>query len=38
MSLVKAIGMVAGTGYLLVIVAALLLPETRGKVLGAVTR
>jgi MFS family permease len=37
MSLVKAIGMVAGTGYLLVIVAALLLPETRGKVLDAVT-
>jgi hypothetical protein len=37
MSLVKAIGMVAGTGYLLVIVAALLLPETRGKVLGGVT-
>jgi MFS family permease len=38
MSLVKAIGMVAGTGYLLVIVAALLLPETRGKALGVVTR
>jgi hypothetical protein len=37
MSLVKAIGMVAGTGYLLVIIAALLLPETRGKVLDAVT-
>lgn len=34
MSLVKAMGIVAGAGYLLVIVAALLLPETRGKVLG----
>ncbi|VWB80999.1 MFS transporter [Burkholderia lata] len=31
MSLVKAIGFVAGGGYLLVIVAALVLPETRGK-------
>jgi MFS family permease len=30
-SLVKAIGMVAGGGYLLVVVCALLLPETRGK-------
>ncbi|WP_322106161.1 MFS transporter [Paraburkholderia sp. J41] len=34
MSLVKSIGMVAGAGYLLVIVAALCLPETRGKVLA----
>jgi MFS family permease len=34
MSLVKAIGVVAGTGYLLVIVAALLLPETKGKALS----
>ncbi len=34
MSLVKAIGIVAGSGYLLVIVAALCLPETKGKVLG----
>ncbi|AIO66426.1 MFS transporter [Burkholderia oklahomensis] len=31
MSLVKAIGLVAGSGYLLVIVAALVLPETKGK-------
>ncbi|RBL65103.1 MFS transporter, partial [Pseudomonas sp. MWU13-2625] len=31
MSLVKAIGLVAGGGYLLVIVAALVLPETRGR-------
>ncbi|WP_063533667.1 MFS transporter [Burkholderia sp. MSMB1589WGS] len=31
MSLVKAIGLVAGGGYLLVIVAVLALPETRGK-------
>ncbi|WP_118184108.1 MFS transporter [Paraburkholderia phosphatilytica] len=29
--LVKAIGIVAGTGYLLVIVSALCLPETKGK-------
>jgi MFS family permease len=35
MSLVKAMGIVAGSGYLLVIVAALCLPETKGKVLGA---
>ncbi|WP_323121907.1 MFS transporter [Burkholderia alba] len=34
MSLVKAIGYVAGSGYLLVIVAALVLPETRGKSLA----
>lgn len=32
-SLVRAIGVVAGGGYLLVIIAALCLPETRGKVL-----
>jgi hypothetical protein len=31
MSLVQAIGYVAGGGYLLVVVAALVLPETRGK-------
>jgi sugar phosphate permease len=35
MTLVKAMGIVAGSGYLLVIVAALCLPETKGKVLGA---
>ena len=35
MTLVKAMGLVAGSGYLLVIVAALCLPETKGKVLGA---
>jgi len=35
MSLVKAMGVVAGTGYLLVIVAAMLLPETKGRELGA---
>lgn len=35
MTLVKAIGLVAGGGYLLVIVAALALPETRGKPLEA---
>jgi MFS family permease len=34
MTLVKAMGIVAGSGYLLVIVAALCLPETKGKVLG----
>jgi MFS family permease len=34
MSLVKAMGVVAGTGYLLVIVAAMLLPETKGRELG----
>ncbi|WP_287496952.1 MFS transporter [Pandoraea sp. CB10b_02] len=34
-SLVKAIGIVAGGGYLLVVVCALLLPETRGKALTA---
>ncbi len=32
-TLVKAIGTVAGAGYLLVIVSALCLPETKGKVL-----
>lgn len=31
MSLVQAIGYVAGGGYLLVVIAALVLPETRGK-------
>ncbi|NIF90280.1 MFS transporter [Burkholderia sp. Cy-637] len=31
LSLVNAIGLVAGSAYLLVIVSALLLPETRGK-------
>ncbi|WJF90592.1 MFS transporter [Paraburkholderia bonniea] len=31
MSFVKAIGIVAGSGYLIVIVAALCLPETKGK-------
>jgi MFS family permease len=31
MTLVKAIGIVAGSGYLLVVVAALALPETKGK-------
>ncbi|TKC90803.1 MFS transporter [Trinickia terrae] len=36
MTLVKAIGFVAGGGYLLVIVAALALPETRGKSLAVV--
>ena len=35
MALVKAIGLVAGSGYLLVILAALALPETRGKSLAA---
>jgi len=35
MTLVKAMGIVAGSGYLLVIVAAVCLPETKGKVLGA---
>ncbi|TDV28539.1 putative MFS family arabinose efflux permease [Paraburkholderia caballeronis] len=35
MTLVKAIGAVAGAGYLLVIVAALCLPETKGKPLTA---
>lgn len=34
--LAKAIGLVAGAGYLLVVGAALLLPETKGKVLGGV--
>jgi MFS family permease len=34
-SLVKAIGGVAGAGYLLVIVSALCLPETKGKALVA---
>ncbi|MBP0594626.1 MFS transporter [Paraburkholderia sp. LEh10] len=37
MTLVKAIGIVAGSGYLLVVVAALALPETRGKSLTADT-
>jgi len=37
MTLVKAIGVVAGFGYLLVIVTALCLPETKGKPLGAET-
>jgi hypothetical protein len=32
---VKAIGIVAGAGYLLVVVAALALPETKGKSLAA---
>jgi MFS family permease len=36
MSLVKAMGVVAGAGYLLVIVAAVLLPETKGRELGTV--
>jgi hypothetical protein len=36
MTLVKAMGIVAGSGYLVVIVAALCLPETRGKSLEAV--
>jgi MFS family permease len=35
MTLVKAIGIVAGSGYLLVVVAALALPETKGKSLAA---
>jgi MFS family permease len=35
MTLVKAIGIVAGSGYLLVVVAALALPETKGKSLTA---
>ncbi len=35
MTLVKAMGLVAGSGYLLVIVAALCLPETKGKSLSA---
>ncbi|TDV05645.1 MFS transporter [Paraburkholderia caballeronis] len=35
MTLVKAIGAVAGAGYLLVIAAALCLPETKGKPLTA---
>ena len=35
MTLVNAMGLVAGSGYLLVIAAALCLPETRGKALGA---
>ena len=34
-TLVKAIGGVAGAGYLIVIVSALCLPETKGKVLHA---
>ncbi|GLU34417.1 sugar transporter [Trinickia caryophylli] len=33
-SLVKAIGIVAGTGYLLVVAAALILPETKGQALA----
>jgi hypothetical protein len=37
MALVKAIGVVAGSGYLLVIVTALCLPETKGKALVAET-
>jgi hypothetical protein len=35
MTLVNAMGLVAGTGYLLVIAAALCLPETKGKALPA---
>lgn len=34
-SLGEAIGILAGSAYLIVVVAALLLPETRGKILGA---
>ncbi|MFN2638349.1 MAG: MFS transporter, partial [Gemmatimonadaceae bacterium] len=36
-TLVKAMGIVAGSGYLLVIVSALCLPETRGKSLTETT-
>ena len=35
MTLVNAMGLVAGSGYLLVIAAALCLPETKGKALAA---
>jgi hypothetical protein len=31
----RAIGILAGSAYLIVVVAALLLPETRGKILAA---
>ena len=34
MTLVKAMGIVAGSGYLLVIIAAICLPETKGKSLA----